>query len=135
MKTCPYCGRANEQTLRYCIECGTELSQTKGEVTSSTKLTGQGRWLIFCGTVVAAVGILLVTCCRHGLKDLPKFVGEKATPYVVYFTPAMLGIAAMVIYERIPKRLAFNLGIIGWFLGLGLIYWYFWFGPGAFSHH
>jgi hypothetical protein len=80
--------------------------------------------------------VLLVSTLHHGLvKSLAQAVGEKALPYVLFFTPVVIGIGGMVIYEYFPKRLIVPFGIAGWIIGLSLIYWYFWFGPGAFGHH
>src|SRR5258706_5554314 len=96
----------------------------------------QGRWFIFFGIPVAILGVLLVTTLPHGLEPgLANAVGEKALPYVLFFTPVAVGIAALVLYKYVPKRLVIRLGIVGWIVGLLLIYWYFWFGPGAFAYH
>ncbi|MFZ1074593.1 MAG: hypothetical protein WAO21_14290 [Verrucomicrobiia bacterium] len=95
-----------------------------------------GRWLIFAGLPVAILGILLVSTLRHGLEPgLANAVGEKALPYVLFFTPVVIGFGSMALYEHFPKRLVVPLGILGWIVGLSLIYWYFWFGPGSFAHH
>ena len=94
-----------------------------------------GRWSIFFGIPVALLAILLVSTLHHGLNQIPKIVGEAAAPYVVFFTPVIIGIVGMVLYEHFPKRLVIPLGIVGWIVGLSLIFWYFWFGPGAFGHH
>jgi len=95
-----------------------------------------GRWLIFAGIPTAILAILLVSTLHHGLnKSLVQAVGEKALPYVIVFTPVAIGIIGMVLYDYCPKRLLIPLGIFGWVVGLSLIYWYFWFGPGAFGHH
>ena len=95
-----------------------------------------GRWLIFAGIPTAILAVLLVSTLHHGLvKSLAQAVGEKALPYVLFFTPVVIGIGGMVIYEYFPKRLIVPFGIAGWIIGLSLIYWYFWFGPGAFGHH
>jgi hypothetical protein len=99
-----------------------------------------GRWLIFLGVPVAMMGVLLVSIFRHGLASgLANAVGERALPYVVFFTPVVFGAMGLVLYKCLPARLVIPLGIIGWVIGLSLIYWYFWFGPGAFklihTHH
>jgi hypothetical protein len=95
-----------------------------------------GRWLIFFGIPMAILGILLTFTMRHGLdKGLVHAFGETALPYVIFFTPVVIGIGGMVLYEHFPKRLVIPFGIVGWIVGLSLIFWYFWFGPGAFGHH
>jgi hypothetical protein len=97
--------------------------------------SASGRWLIFAGIPTAFLAVMLVTTLPHGIEpELSNAVGEKALPYVVFFTPAVIGFGGLVLYEKFPKRLVLPFGIAGWVLGLSLIYWYFWFGPGAFSH-
>ena len=93
-----------------------------------------GRWLVFSGVPVAFIAIVMASTLRHGLNEIPKIVGETAAPYLVFFTPVAIGIACMVLYEHIPKRMVIPLGIAGWVIGLSLLYWYFWFGPGATGH-
>jgi hypothetical protein len=94
-----------------------------------------GRWLIFFGVPVAILGVLLTSTLHHGLNQIPKIVGEKSAPYFVFFTPVAVGVVGMVLYQYLPKRMHIPLGITGWIIGLSLIYWYFWFGPGAFRYH
>jgi hypothetical protein len=91
-----------------------------------------GRWLIFCGVPLAIVALLLVSTVHHGVNGLADTVGEKALPYVIFFTPVAIGIVGWMLYEYLPKRLIIPLGILGWIVGLSLLYWYFWFGPAAF---
>jgi hypothetical protein len=95
-----------------------------------------GRWSIFFGIPVTILGILLNVTLPHGLEPgLANAVGETALPYVVFFTPVVIGVVGIVLYQYLPKRLVIPLGIVGWIVGLSLIYWYFWFGPGSFGHH
>ena len=89
------------------------------------------RWLIFAGIPFAIISVLFTTTER----SLGHFVGQNAEPYIIYFVPAVIGIASMVLYDHFPKRLVIPFGIIGWILGLSFIYWYNCFGPGAFGHH
>jgi hypothetical protein len=70
----------------------------------------------------------------HGVNGLASAVGEKALPYVIFFTPVIIGICGRVLYGYLPKRLVIPLGVTGWVIGLSLIYWYFWFGPGGPGH-
>jgi hypothetical protein len=99
------------------------------------KIGRAGRWLIFAGIPTAVVAVLVVSTLHHGLNQIPQFVGEKAAPYIVFFTPVVIGFGGMFLYEHFPKRLVIPCGLVGWVIGFSLIYWYFWFGPGAFGHH
>ena len=101
------------------------------------KFGATGRWGIFFGVPVAGFAILVVSTLRHGLEPgLANAVGEKALPYVLFFTPVAFGIVGMVLYEYISrKRLVIPAGVAGWIIGIGLLYWYFWFGPASFGHH
>ena len=102
----------------------------------SNGVKASGRWLIFSGIPVAFLAILVVSTLRNGLEPgLANAVGEKALPYVLFFTPVIIGFGSMALYEHFPKRLVLPLGITGWAVGLSLMYWYFWFGPGSFGKH
>jgi hypothetical protein len=94
-----------------------------------------GRSLIFGGIPVTILAVLLVSTLHHRLNQIPKIVGESAAPYVVFFTPVVIIFGSILLHEHLPKRLVIPLGITGWILGLSLIYWYFWFGPGSFGHN
>jgi hypothetical protein len=144
MKKCSYCGAEYSDNAVACPVDQTPLqsdtptahSGSKAKSGNYTKGIGpSGRWLIFSGIPVATLAVLLVSTLHHGLNQIPKIVGETSAPYVVFFTPVVIGIGGMVLYEHFPKRLVIPLGIAGWIIGLSLIYWYFWFGPGAFGHH
>ncbi|MGB8371204.1 MAG: hypothetical protein WCF71_18135 [Verrucomicrobiia bacterium] len=93
-----------------------------------------GRSLIFGGIPVAILAVLLVSTLHHGLNQIPEIVGEKAEPYVIFFTPVLLIFGGSALRKYFPQRLVIPFGIIGWVVGLSLIYWYFWFGPGASGH-
>jgi hypothetical protein len=90
-----------------------------------------GRWLIFAGIPLSVIAILFTTTER----SLDRIVGHAAEPYVLFFVPAAIAITGMVFYDYFPKRLIIPIGIIGWIMGLSIMYWYSWFGPGAFGHH
>jgi hypothetical protein len=95
-----------------------------------------GQWLIFAGIPVAILGVLLTSTLRHGFdKGLVHAVGEKALPYVLVYVPLAIVLGGWLLYQYFPKRLVVLFGITGWIIGLPLIYWYFWFGPGSFGHH
>jgi hypothetical protein len=94
-----------------------------------------GRSLIFGGVPVAVLAVLLVSTLRHGLEPgLANAVGEKALPYVLIFTPLVIVFGGSMLHKYFPKQLVIPFEIIGWLVGLALMYWYFWFGPGAFGH-
>jgi hypothetical protein len=92
-----------------------------------------GRWPIFFGVPMAILGLLLVTTMRKGFRATA--FGQDAEPYIIFFTPIIVGLLGYSLYKLLPRRLIIPLGIVGWAIGLSLIYWYFWFGPGAFGHH
>ncbi len=74
--------------------------------------------------------MLMAFTLRHGLGGIADTFGQNAEPYVIFFTPVVIGIGGMVLYDHFPKRLIIPLGIIGWIIGLSVFYWYFWFGSG-----
>src|SRR4029077_8023557 len=86
-----------------------------------------GRWLIFAGLPVA-LAVVLFVCFEQNLE---RTVGATALPYFLYFSPAAIVIAGMLVYGRFPKRLVIQSGIMGWIIAILLLCWYFWFGPGA----
>jgi hypothetical protein len=149
MKKCSYCGKEYPDEATSCAIDGGQLealmpvetrSGRRDRVVSSRsekhtdKIGPSGRWLIFGGIPVAVVAILLVSTLRHGFLGLEDSLGQNVTPYVVFFTPAVIGFGSMFLYDHFPKRLVIPCGIVGWIVGMSLIYWYFWFGPGAFNH-
>lgn len=94
-----------------------------------------GRWLIFAGFPLAIWAIFFaVTEPHHALEHA---VGDKVFPYIVFFVPASIVIAGMVLYDHFPKRLVIPFGIVGWIVNFSIFYWFFWFGPGALKmgHH
>lgn len=80
---------------------------------------------------MAVLAVLLVSTVHHGLLGLEDTFGQNVAPYVVFFIPIAFIFGGMVIYDHFPKRLVVPCGIVGWIVGMSLIYWYFWFGPGA----
>lgn len=145
MKRCPYCGKEysnldikcaiDQTTLKSCPE-KLENERTRPELGEDwMRIGASGRWLIFSGLPVAILGVLLTSLFRHGLdRGLVKLVGEKALPYVLFFTPVTIGLLGFILYKYLPKRILAPCGMVGWVVGLTLIYWYFWAGPGAFGH-
>jgi len=92
-----------------------------------------GRWLIFAGIPTAIVAVLFVFAEPH--HTLEHAVGEKAFPYLLFFVPAAIVIACMVLYDHFPKQLVIPLGIIGWIVNFSVLCWFFWFGSGAIGRH
>jgi hypothetical protein len=89
-----------------------------------------GRWLFFLG-VPWLFGAVL-TCTWRPLLHI---IGEKILPYFLFFAPVAVLVVCMVLYDRLPQRLIISAGIVCWILAFLLLFWYFWFGPGAIGHH
>lgn len=87
------------------------------------------------GVPVAVLGIILVTTLPHGTNGIAATFGQDAEPYIIYFTPAGIGLIGYILYKTLPAKVIVPCGVIGWIVGLSLIYWYYWFGPGSFGHH
>jgi hypothetical protein len=88
-----------------------------------------GNWLIFAGLPLSICAIFFVFTAPHD--RLAHFAGEIILPYILFFVPAIIMIAGMVLYNRFPKRLIIPFGIAGWVVNFGIFFWFFWFGPGA----
>ena len=58
-------------------------------------------------------------------------VGEGLAPFIGLGIAAIVWILFLMLYDRIPKRLLFAFGIIGWILTLSLGYWYLNYGSPA----
>lgn len=101
----------------------------------ATEIRGTVRWPIFFGVPVAVLGILITFTLPHGLGGIKRLFGLTLEPYVIFFTPALIGAIGIVLYKCLPKQSIIPLGIVGWIVGISLICRYFWFGPGAFGHH
>jgi hypothetical protein len=89
-----------------------------------------GRQIIFFGIPMIFLAILM--CVAESVAHI---VDEKSYPYVLYGIIGAVAVAGMILYNYFPKRLVVPFGIAGWVTSFSLIYWYFWFGPGAFGHH
>jgi hypothetical protein len=94
-----------------------------------------GRWFIFGGIPLNVYGVSLTFTVPHGVNGLAHAVGEKALPYVIIFMPLVIIFGGWLLYRHFPNRLVVPFGVAGWIMGLSLMYWYYWFGPGAFGHH
>ena len=92
-----------------------------------------GYWLIFAGIPMAIIAILLVSTLTDDGNI--RGVSEKSLPYILLFVPLAIIVGCKVLYDHFPKQLVIPFGIVGWVLNFSILYWYFWFGPGAFGHH
>jgi len=94
------------------------------------KLIGDtGYWLIFSGFPVAIVSACFVYASSHQI--LKRIVNPTALGCLLFFTPLVMMVLSRLLYERLQKRVAIFLGIVGWTVALPLLCWFFWFGPGA----
>jgi hypothetical protein len=97
------------------------------------KLIGrEGRWLIFCGIPFAGFAVWIVIFETWRLEYV---VGQRAVPYVLCFVPVALFVVAMMVYDRLRQKDIIPFGVGGWIFAVGLLCWYFWFGPGAAGPH
>jgi len=85
-----------------------------------------GRYLIYIGVIWPVIGG--ITCLQD---QIVAWCGDNALPYVAIGILIFSGVTAMSVYDRIPSRIATRIGFAGWFTGISLLYWYFWFGPGS----
>ncbi len=138
MKKCPYCGAQYPDSSENCpvdhnqlvvAPGGAGVASRKQPAHAQLRIGAAGRWLIFAGVPCAVVALLFV-CLEPG-HLIERVVGEKALPYVLYFTPAVVVILGKVLYERVPKAAVIPYGVVGWVATASLLCWFFWFGPGA----
>jgi hypothetical protein len=85
--------------------------------------------------VYAGIPIFLIALLSPGLETLIHKFGLKVAPYIGVGICLGIFAACLTVYDRIPKRLIFPLGLLGWVLTFLVACWYAWFGPGAFGHH
>jgi hypothetical protein len=90
-----------------------------------------GHWLIFAGVPFAIADALFVITGSH--HSLERAVGSNALPYVLFFGPAIIVVGSKIFYDQFTKGFPIQIGICGWIIGFSLMYWFFWFGPGAFK--
>ena len=105
MRSCPYCGRDNQQSAAQCHECGTELNApvvSQSEVGPSWRaLVRQPAYLAW----LAAVVVLLQAFIRLGLSPYDPRLGEGNVERVEAATWMWGSIAVAVV-----------LASLGWYL-------------------
>src|SRR5688500_13628908 len=95
MKTCPYCGRENEATLRVCCECGLELESVQPV---DPQLTDPALALVVVGTFSTLVEAS-VAKSRLDQAGIEACIPEE-------FTPQIFGAGIASPLERITVRVA-----------------------------
>lgn len=51
-------------------------------------------------------------------------VGERVAPYLDLGIGGIITIVSLILYDHIPKRLVYPIGIVGWIVTLSLGYWF-----------
>jgi hypothetical protein len=88
-----------------------------------------GRLDIYVGFPVLVAALLTPLFGR-----LSKLVGQKYDVYVIVgIIFAIIG-TYLYLLNWMPKKWALPMGIAGWLITLALVFWFFFFGPGAFGH-
>jgi len=87
------------------------------------KFIGGGqRWMIFSGAIWPLLAALFCV-----FEPLNHIFGNSAGSYVALGIMMAIFVAAMVLYDRLPKRLIISIGVIGWILtfilAIGLVLW------------
>jgi hypothetical protein len=102
---------------------------------SPQKLIGRpGYWLIFAGIPWALISLIYVPIEAHGgLEHLLRILGAKTYSYLLGACVLVIYVGAWVIYDKFPKTWIVCCGSDGWIVGFGLLYWFFWFGPGVWK--
>jgi hypothetical protein len=127
-------GQEKEVTARFTsvikFSLGGKFPEHFDEQKNPNSIGAGGRWLIFAGipTNVTALFFMITD------SFFPRLISPNVEPYTNAFIPLTIVIGSMVLYDHFPKQLVIPLGIAGWIAGLSLLYWYFWFGSGAFGH-
>lgn len=81
-------------------------------------LGGELSWYAFLGIPVPLTAILVLT-----LEPFARTVGEKSGVAVGAIVAVFA--AAMYFCDRLPQRLVFRLGLLGWVITVALGFWYF----------
>jgi hypothetical protein len=76
--------------------------------------------------------IVALACANH--KILTHVFGPRLDSYVLLGIVTVLWLVSRILIDRIPWKLAFWIGVIGWFFFFSFSYYWYWFGPGAFGH-
>jgi hypothetical protein len=87
---------------------------------------------MFFGVPMLPIAVFLCLIC---LFDAPigRVLGNRAFGWFIYGSCTVFGVLGMLLYDRVPPRLAAPLGTLGWIISFTLLYWFFWFGPGALN--
>jgi hypothetical protein len=114
------------------LKVATADPKTEEEV--EKKYIGQtGRLKIYFGApifIMAAAGMLTSL-----FESLERLIGPSVAPYVMLGMALLILAAAWALYDHIPEKVIIPIGIIGWMLTLSLIFWFCFYGPGAWGHH
>lgn len=94
---------------------------------NSHRITRPGRWIIFAGLPFAVLAVIFTI--TDG--SIAHAVGQNAEPYVLFFGPVAIILGGRILYGGFPKQMVIPVGITGWVIGILIMYWYFWVGPGA----
>ena len=133
MKQCTYCGKEYSDDASLCVVDRYPLRnatpQSPRHVNHQPPARRSEQWLIFAGIPAAVVAVVFVlTEANHSLEHA---LGEKALPYVLFFTPVIIVIGSKMLCDFFPKRLILPSGILGWIIAAASLCWFFWSGPGA----
>jgi hypothetical protein len=78
-----------------------------------------GRWAIFSG---APMVLYALQACTY--ERLVHVVGERLGPYIGLGIGGIIIVLSLIVYDHVPRRLVFPIGIVGWIVTLSLMYWY-----------
>ena len=100
----------------------------------SNRIGRPGYWLLFSGIPFAIGAILFVFVELHHI--IPERLrNQNMSIYIFFFTPVVIVLGFRILYQVFPKKMIIPCGVLGWMIGLCTLYWFFWFGPGAWGHH
>jgi hypothetical protein len=85
-----------------------------------------GTWIIFWG---ASTFFLIVAAIKHEV--LTRVFGSTLDAYVPLVIGSVLCAISLFLIDRIPRKTAIAVGIVGWVATFSLAYYWVWFGPGA----
>ena len=89
-----------------------------------------GRWIIFWGM---AMFVLILAAAKHDV--ITRIFGPKFDSYAPLGIAVFLWIISRILYDKIPSKLAFWIGTIGWILTFTFAYYWYCVGPGSFGYH
>ena len=65
---------------------------------------------------------------------LARRVGERFAPYCLLGIITGIVSAGLILRDHIPRRLQLPIGLLGWLLTIGFLFWYDWFRMNAVVH-